>query len=188
LAETIETTTLKFEGSLSDSNEEEHTSTYSEVVNESKIRGSPDVASSSLSGGSIQVFHRYSGSMVTERTMPLLKEDYFACPSAEQSEAVPDTDQSQKEHDGMQRLRDVQVFSLEDNDGTWASDLGLLKQGRKVAALYELLSAAVADTSEEGEDVARSRRGYDARQRVALRLLATWLDVNWDKMVSTLPF
>ncbi|KAK3148598.1 hypothetical protein QOZ80_3BG0296980 [Eleusine coracana subsp. coracana] len=57
---------------------------------------------------------------------------------------------------------------------------------RKMALLYALLSACVADKSvlQEQEDrkSSRFRKGYDARHRVALRLLATWLDVKWIKM------
>lgn len=60
---------------------------------------------------------------------------------------------------------------------------------RKMVLLYALLSACVADkpVSQEEEDrkSSRFRKGYDARHRVALRLLATWLDVKWIKMVCT---
>lgn len=56
---------------------------------------------------------------------------------------------------------------------------------RKMAVLYMLLSACVADVNmaEEGMGSPRVTKGYDARHRVALRLLATWLDVTWNKMV-----
>ncbi|XP_072989196.1 uncharacterized protein [Typha latifolia] len=53
---------------------------------------------------------------------------------------------------------------------------------RKVALLYELLSSCVADTPQDNKKASRFRKGYDARHRVALRLLATWLDVKWIKM------
>nr|CAB3499161.1 unnamed protein product [Digitaria exilis] len=55
---------------------------------------------------------------------------------------------------------------------------------RKMAVLYMLLSACVADVNmaEEGMGSPRVTKGYDARHRVALRLLATWLDVHWNKM------
>uniref|UniRef100_A0A0D9VNK1 DUF726 domain-containing protein n=1 Tax=Leersia perrieri TaxID=77586 RepID=A0A0D9VNK1_9ORYZ len=57
---------------------------------------------------------------------------------------------------------------------------------RKMALLFALLSACVADkpVSQEEEDrkSSRFRKGYDARHRVALRLLSTWLDVKWVKM------
>ncbi|KAG8073125.1 hypothetical protein GUJ93_ZPchr0006g42744 [Zizania palustris] len=57
---------------------------------------------------------------------------------------------------------------------------------RKMALLFSLLSACVADkpVSQEEEDRKSShfRKGYDARHRVALRLLSTWLDVKWVKM------
>ncbi|KAK8572576.1 hypothetical protein V6N12_028629 [Hibiscus sabdariffa] len=53
----------------------------------------------------------------------------------------------------------------------------LLSEERKLAILYEVLSSCVADdVSDDGP------KGYDARHRVALRLLATWLNVKWIKM------
>lgn len=59
---------------------------------------------------------------------------------------------------------------------------------RKMVLLYALLSACIADkpVSQEEEDRKSShfRKGYDARHRVALRLIAAWLDVKWIKMVS----
>ncbi|RDX85566.1 Transmembrane and coiled-coil domain-containing protein 4, partial [Mucuna pruriens] len=56
----------------------------------------------------------------------------------------------------------------------------MLSDQRKVVVLYELLSACLSNL---GEDIGRRRKqGYDARHRVALRLLATWLDVKWTKM------
>lgn len=53
---------------------------------------------------------------------------------------------------------------------------------RKVAILFELLSACVADSPQDYEKDSTRRKGYDARHRIALRLLAAWLDVNWTKM------
>ncbi|XP_078446142.1 transmembrane and coiled-coil domain-containing protein STS1-like [Wolffia australiana] len=52
----------------------------------------------------------------------------------------------------------------------------------KVVILYELLSACVADPPLENDEQPRLRKGYDARHRVALRLLATWLDIRWGKV------
>lgn len=62
----------------------------------------------------------------------------------------------------------------------------MLSYQRKVTVLYELLSACLAGTLEENKKCTRRRKGYDARHRVALRLLATWLDVKWIKMVCML--
>ncbi|KAF6989400.1 hypothetical protein CFC21_006738 [Triticum aestivum] len=61
---------------------------------------------------------------------------------------------------------------------------GRSKDYRKMAVLYMLLSACVADVNmgEDGMGSPRIRKGYDARHRVALRLIATWLDVKWIKM------
>lgn len=59
-----------------------------------------------------------------------------------------------------------------------------LSDQRKVTVLYELLSACLSDLREDdNKECTRRRKGYDARHRVALRMLATWLDVKWTKMV-----
>lgn len=62
----------------------------------------------------------------------------------------------------------------------------MLSNQRKVTVLYEILSACLADRREENKKCTRKRNGYDARHRVALRLLATWLDIKWTKMVCAL--
>lgn len=62
-------------------------------------------------------------------------------------------------------------------------EVRMLSYQRKVTVLYELLSACLADIRDNDKKSARRRKGYDARHRVALRLLATWLDINWMKMV-----
>lgn len=58
----------------------------------------------------------------------------------------------------------------------------MLSDQRKVTVLYELLTACLANLSENDKDCTRRRKGYDARHRVALRLLATWFDIKWTKM------
>jgi len=60
---------------------------------------------------------------------------------------------------------------------------GLINYQRKVTVLFELLSACVADTPEGSNESPRLKKGYDARLRTALRLLAIWLDIKWIKMV-----
>ncbi|BBN11567.1 hypothetical protein MPTK1_5g13000 [Marchantia polymorpha subsp. ruderalis] len=65
-----------------------------------------------------------------------------------------------------------------------ASERRILVAQRKVAVLYELLTACVADTPEEKAGKSVLNAGYDARQRVALRLLALWLDVDWKKVAA----
>lgn len=56
---------------------------------------------------------------------------------------------------------------------------------RKLAVLFALLSACVADMPEDDKKKHRYRKGYDSRHRVALRLLATWLDIQWIKAVCS---
>ncbi|MED6174291.1 hypothetical protein PIB30_067790 [Stylosanthes scabra] len=58
----------------------------------------------------------------------------------------------------------------------------MLSDQRKVTVLYELLSACLSDLGEDNKRYKRRRKGYDARHRVTLRLLATWLDIKWTKM------
>ncbi|KAM7262821.1 hypothetical protein ACFE04_000504 [Oxalis oulophora] len=57
-------------------------------------------------------------------------------------------------------------------------ELTKLSYQKKVALLYELLSACLADIPDD-KKTSRRRKGYDARHRVALRLLATWFDIKW---------
>eukprot|EP01018_Ginkgo_biloba_P021316 Gb_13022 [translate_table: standard] len=58
----------------------------------------------------------------------------------------------------------------------------LITEQRKMAVLFEILAACVADTPEDDKKKSRLRRGYDARHRIALRLLATWLNIKWIKV------
>ncbi|CAH8305166.1 unnamed protein product [Eruca vesicaria subsp. sativa] len=63
-----------------------------------------------------------------------------------------------------------------DEYGKPVEEAALLSHERKISVLYELLSACLADKHEDKEKCTRSRKGYDARHHVALRLLATWFD------------
>lgn len=54
---------------------------------------------------------------------------------------------------------------------------------RKLTILFDFISACLADIPEDDKKQAPLRKGYDARHRVTLRLLATWLDVKWKKVV-----
>lgn len=65
-------------------------------------------------------------------------------------------------------------------------DRKMLSYPRKLSVLYVLLSACLADTPEDDSNKSTQQiKGYDARYRVALRLLATWFDVKWIKMVCS---
>ncbi|CAL9154710.1 uncharacterized protein LOC103993236 isoform X1 [Musa acuminata AAA Group] len=72
-------------------------------------------------------------------------------------------------------------FKVENGETTIIQDTPYYRQ-RRMVLLYELLSACVADTPQDNKKVSQFRKGYDARHRVALRLLATWLDVKWIKV------
>lgn len=67
-----------------------------------------------------------------------------------------------------------------------ADEVSMLSHERKVTVLYELLSACLADIQEKNKTAALKRKGYDARYRVTLRLLASWFDVKWTTMVCML--
>ena len=83
-------------------------------------------------------------------------------------------------------------LQLETQEGSFDSNIDeipteevmILSYPRKVTVLYELLSACLSDLGENNKKYSRRRKGYDARQRVTLRLLATWLDIKWAKMVG----
>ncbi|KAK7376059.1 hypothetical protein VNO78_34909 [Psophocarpus tetragonolobus] len=76
--------------------------------------------------------------------------------------------------------KELQVGSVNrEIDERLMEEVMMLSDQRKVTVLYELLSGCLSNL---GEDIGRRRKGYDARHRVALRLLATWLDVKWTKM------
>ncbi|CAN0906481.1 Uncharacterized membrane protein F35D11.3 [Linum grandiflorum] len=61
-------------------------------------------------------------------------------------------------------------------------EVKMLSYQRKITVLYELLSACLADSVKENSTFFKQREGYDSRHRVALRLLASWLAVNWTEM------
>ncbi|KAK7351736.1 hypothetical protein VNO77_11397 [Canavalia gladiata] len=63
-----------------------------------------------------------------------------------------------------------------------SEEANLISYQRKVTVLYTLLAACIADTTVADKKCRKSRQGYDARHRVALRLLAVWLGVKWNEM------
>ncbi|KAL0864050.1 hypothetical protein Bca101_043168 [Brassica carinata] len=67
-------------------------------------------------------------------------------------------------------------------DDKSVDEITLLSHQRKINVLYELLSACLPDKYQELKKCTRRRKGYDARHRVALRLLATWFNVKWIKV------
>ncbi|KAI3451031.1 hypothetical protein Pfo_007696 [Paulownia fortunei] len=81
-------------------------------------------------------------------------------------------------------VEEAHVQSIYESDGKSLEEVTVLSYPRKVTVLYELLSACLADTPEDNKKSTRIRKGYDARHRVALRLLATWFDVKWIEMES----
>lgn len=86
----------------------------------------------------------------------------------------------------MVSVKDTVDASKSDIDEQPVQEARMLSYQRKITVLYEILSACLADRREDNKKCTRRRKGYDARHRVALRLLATWLDVKWIKMVSML--
>ncbi|MCO5614378.1 hypothetical protein L7F22_068657 [Adiantum nelumboides] len=130
--------------------------------------------------------------------LPLLREDYFASSPSGIAERESDSVDCQRESEGCteltlcsevvgkpQPIGESQIFENLSPQGSLIVEGRLLTQRRKIAVLFELLSAVVADTpAEDGEKEVRTKRGYDARQRVALRLLATWLEVKWNKVAA----
>lgn len=96
-------------------------------------------------------------------------------------------DEPLNQHDAKGKPSITEDASLGSSSKSYANpfeDLTMLAYQRKVAVLYELLSACLAVTPELDKKLKRRRNGYDARHRVALRLLSTWFNIEWIKMVS----
>lgn len=64
------------------------------------------------------------------------------------------------------------------------SEAEVLTKQRKIAVMHELVLACISDVP-KNSGVKAPKYGYDARQRVALRLLALWLNIEWYKVVCT---
>ncbi|KAM4117500.1 hypothetical protein ACB094_02G129500 [Castanea mollissima] len=100
--------------------------------------------------------------------------------------------QSDLEAEDVHLLQEIDsnTFEIKDADHALMSkmdekpieEVTMLSYRRKVTVLYVLLSACLADASDDNKKCNRQRKGYDARHRVALRLLATWFDIKWTKM------
>ncbi|KAH0772148.1 hypothetical protein KY290_016129 [Solanum tuberosum] len=78
-------------------------------------------------------------------------------------------------------IEQAHLESVSGFDEKPVEEASTLEYSRKVNVLYQLFSACLAQSSEESKNYTQ-RRGYDARHRVALRLLATWFDVKWIKV------
>ncbi|XP_059438341.1 uncharacterized protein LOC132171127 isoform X1 [Corylus avellana] len=89
---------------------------------------------------------------------------------------VPETDSN------MSDDKDAHLGSITKMDEKPIEEVTMLSNQRKVTVLYLLLSACLADSRNDNKKRSQRRKGYDARHRVALRLLATWLDIKWAKM------
>ncbi|KAG0576997.1 hypothetical protein KC19_5G124200 [Ceratodon purpureus] len=85
-----------------------------------------------------------------------------------------------------------EMEQLANEEDSWGlNEAKALSKERKVAVTYTLLAACVADPHEVTGDTASTsvegsskgditvKAGYDARQRVALRLLVLWFDMDW---------
>ncbi|XP_010271492.1 PREDICTED: transmembrane and coiled-coil domain-containing protein 4-like isoform X2 [Nelumbo nucifera] len=104
--------------------------------------------------------------------------------STETSEA-PDVPTETSQHTSSYTLSNKEDASDKSTKGFEEKPIEeetLLSYERKVAFLYELLSACLAGTPEDDKKDTQLRKGYDARHRVALHLLATWLNFKWIKM------
>lgn len=80
---------------------------------------------------------------------------------------------------------EAHVQSISESDGKPLEEITMLSYSRKVVVLYELLSACLADVPEDNKITSRQRKGYDARHRVALRLLSAWFDLKWITVVHS---
>lgn len=111
----------------------------------------------------------------------------FEIPEATQEsepEVIDSHDKSQQEINVATSKSEQAVRqSIIKSDGKPMEEAAMVGYQRKITVLYELLSACLTDMPGDSKTSTRRRKGYDARHRVALRLLATWFDVKWTKMV-----
>ncbi|KAH8933724.1 hypothetical protein BDL97_18G045000 [Sphagnum fallax] len=84
---------------------------------------------------------------------------------------------------GMERSH-CESSSPNDGEDSRLVEVRLKTKQRKMAVLHELLAACVTDFPEENAESSVLSVGYDARQRVAIRLLALWLDISWRKVAG----
>ncbi|KAK4361491.1 hypothetical protein RND71_020443 [Anisodus tanguticus] len=89
---------------------------------------------------------------------------------------------SQEKSQKQSSIVGAHLKSVSGSDEKPVEEVSMLGYTRKVTILYELLSACLTPAPEDGKKSTRRRNGYDARHRVALRLLATWLNVRWIKV------
>ncbi|EPS66741.1 hypothetical protein M569_08033, partial [Genlisea aurea] len=113
--------------------------------------------------------------------------DKFSIPdkSTESESKEGDTSDNffRETHDVTSIIDEAPDLSVHKSDGKPSEESTMLSYPRKVTVLHELLSACLANLPEDDKKTTTKRRkGYDARHRVALRLLATWLNVKWIKM------
>ncbi|KAM3285760.1 transmembrane and coiled-coil domain-containing protein 4 isoform X1 [Capsicum chacoense] len=79
-------------------------------------------------------------------------------------------------------IEQAHLESVSGFDKKPVEEASTLEYSRKVTVLYQLFSACLTQSPEESKNYTRRRRGYDARHRVALHLLATWFDIKWIKV------
>lgn len=82
-------------------------------------------------------------------------------------------------------IEQAHLESVSGFDKKPVEEASTLEYSRKVTVLYQLFSACLSQSPEESKKYTRRRRGYDARHRVALHLLATWFDIKWIKVVCS---
>lgn len=105
--------------------------------------------------------------------------------SKSEEDDVPLQAQEQKKNNELS-IEQTPYGSSSKFDEKHVEEVAMLSYHRKVTVLYELLSGCLTDAPEDNKKYTRKRNGYDARHRVALRLLATWLDFQWKKVVCIL--
>lgn len=101
---------------------------------------------------------------------------------------VKDDDRETDQQDAIGKptiMAEESIGSGRRSDAEPFEELTMLDHKRKVAVLFELLTACLAVTPEPDRKAKRRKYDYDARHRVALRLLSTWFDIEWIKMVSS---
>ncbi|KAL8167908.1 hypothetical protein V2J09_009407 [Rumex salicifolius] len=105
--------------------------------------------------------------------------------------AIPESLASSTEKSIVETLKEERTCAASEKDVSYDSaciieeehveEEKMLSYEKKLIVLYELISACLANVPEECKS-SKQRRGYDARHRVALHLLSTWLDIKFVKV------
>lgn len=136
----------------------------------------------------VMTFQQHSGS--NEAAMEKQREYEYQCRERNSPEkSTSEKESTISEISNLERAKLSATKNLVDSLGKDKSMLWNNSENYqcKMAFFYELLSACLVDPPKKDKK-SHLRSGYDARHRIALRLLGTWLDIQWIKVVCNYAY